>query len=302
LLRWVLRGWPAAPLPLALDVTYLRDRWVVVSLSLLYRGTALPVAWQVLPANQEGAWLPHLLGLVAQLAPAVPAGQCVLLLSDRGLWSPARWHLLRAVGWHPLMRVRGETTFAPAGGIRRAARQLVPGRGHAWVGQGVAFKRGKHQAGTLLVVWDESQAEPWLVLTDLAPQQVGVAWYGLRVWVELGFRALKRLGWQWQRTRRSDPERIARHWLVLAVATLWVLSTGTRCEDAVRAGIAPARLHRPPASPATSPPRRVSVFARGLVQLRWHLSHGGWWRQRWLTPDPLPRWEERLAVVYHAPT
>jgi hypothetical protein len=40
------------------------------------------------------------------------------------------------------------------------------------------------------------------------------------MWIEFGFRALKGLGWRWERTRRTDPDRVARHWLVLAVATL----------------------------------------------------------------------------------
>ncbi|HEY7033017.1 MAG TPA: transposase [Thermomicrobiales bacterium] len=52
------------------------------------------------------------------------------------------------------------------------------------------------------------------------PAAVGVLWYGLRMWIEVGFRALKGLGWRWERTRRTDPDRVARHWLVLAVATL----------------------------------------------------------------------------------
>ncbi len=52
--------------------------------------------------------------------------------------------------------------------------------------------------------------------------------YGLRVWIEQGFRPLKRIGWPWQHTRRTDPARVDRHWLVLAVATLWVLAHGTR--------------------------------------------------------------------------
>jgi hypothetical protein len=69
-------------------------------------------------------------------------------------------------------------------------------------------------------------------VTDLPPARVGVSWYALRMWVELGFRALKAVGWQWQHTRRTDPRRTARHWLVLAVATLWVLAHGTRAEDA----------------------------------------------------------------------
>ncbi len=148
--------------------------------------------------------------LLEALGPAVPPTFTVLVLTDRGLWSPTLWRTIRDLGWHPLMRVRGETTFAPAGETRRAARLLVPGPGHAWVGCGAAYKPAKRQRGTLLVVWDRAQADPWIVLTDLAPDQVGVAWYGLRMWIELGFRALKGVGFQWQRTRRTDPDRPSR--------------------------------------------------------------------------------------------
>jgi hypothetical protein len=300
LLGWVLRLWQGDTLALAVDATYQRDRWVVLVVSVLYRGSAIPVAWQVLPANQKGAWLPSLCQLLTTLAPAVPSRYAVLVLSDRGLWSPRLWRCLRRLGWHPLMRVRAETTFAPAGQTRNAARSFVPGPGHAWVGEGVAFKHaGVRRPGTLLVVWDEDQAEPWLVLTDLAPEAVGVAWYGLRTWVELGFRALKRLGWQWQRTRRSDPERIARHWLVLAVATLWVLAYGTRVEDAEHRGLPPARLHHPP---PRRPPgrRRQSVFQRGLSWLRWQLLRGRCWRRLWLTPEMWPDPSAGMVVSYHA--
>jgi hypothetical protein len=41
----------------------------------------------------------------------------------------------------------------------------------------------------------------------------------------------KRGGWQWQRTRMSDPQRAARLWLAVAVATLWLLSVGGLAED-----------------------------------------------------------------------
>ncbi len=116
------------------------------------------------------------------------------------------------------------------------------------------------------MVWTEGQKQPWVVLTDLPPDQVGTAWYGLRVWVELGFRALKGLGWQWQNTRRTDPARVCRHWLVLAVATLWVMAYGTRAEDAESQGLSPARLHIP--SPSQVRKRVVSIFRRGLILQR----------------------------------
>lgn len=95
---------------------------------------------------------------------------------------------MRDLGWHPVLRVRQETTFAPVGARRQRADRLVPGPGHAWVGRGVAFKhRGVRRAGTLVVVWSAEHAQPWIVLTDLAPHRVGVVWYGLRMWVEIVF-------------------------------------------------------------------------------------------------------------------
>ena len=60
-----------------------------------------------------------------------PSATLVLVLTDRGLWSPRLWRSIKEIGWHPLMRVRPDATFAPLGQTRRPARTLVPGPGHA---------------------------------------------------------------------------------------------------------------------------------------------------------------------------
>lgn len=153
------------------------------------------------------------------------------------------------------------------------------------------------RAAPLVVTWEVGQAAPWLVRTDLAPGEVGPAWSGLRCWVELGFRALKRLDWHWERTRRGDPERVARQWLVLAVAvaTRWTVATGTRDEDAVRLGRAPANLPPPPPGPFA---RTVRVFARGLARLRWQLTRcRRRWSAVWLWPEPWPGIPAGLTAV-----
>ena len=305
LLSWLLGWWRASHLPLAIDATLHGDRLAVVAVSVLYRGCAIPVAWHVLPANRPGAWLPPLVDLLRRLGPAVPPGLTVLVLADRGLWSPRVWGAVRELGWHPLLRLKGTTTFRPAGQRRRRpARALIPGPGHAWVGRGVAFKHAPaRRAATLVVLWDRGQAEPWVLLTDLPPEAVGVCWYGLRVWIELGFRALKGLGWQWQRTRRTDPTRAARHWLVLAVATLWVLAYGTRVEDADLRGVPPAHLRTPPPAPLPRPrPRPVSVFRQGLAWLARHLLQRRLWRRLWLLPEPWPAPPPTLTITIHEPT
>ena len=121
----------------------------------------------------------------------------------------------------------------PEGARRLPARAFVPRPDTVWTGSGTAFGgAAAKRRCTLLAVWYAQQEEPWTILTGLPPDEVGVSWYALRFWTELGFRAVKNLGWQWQKTRRTDPARISRHWLVLPAATLLTLAYGTRVEDA----------------------------------------------------------------------
>jgi hypothetical protein len=302
LLAWVVAWWVGDTVPLAIDATSLRDRQVVLSLSVLYRGSAIPVAWVVLPHRGKGAWLPHLERLLALLAPAVPSSLRVLVMTDRGLWSPRLWRQIKDIGWHPLMRIRPDATFAPTGQRRQRARELVPGAGWSWVGEGIAYKHAaKRLAATLLVVWGPDQNDPWLLLTDLPADDVEGSWYGLRVWIELGFRALKSFGWHWERTRRTAPVRVARHWLVLAIATLLSLAVGTRLEDAAQQGIPPGRLRRPgPTTPAPARTRRHSVFRQGVARLHRLVVRGArWWRALWLWPEALPKLPDDLVVIRH---
>ena len=51
LLAWVLRWWEGTQLALAVDATTLGQRFVVLVVSVVYRGCAVPVAWSVLPAS-----------------------------------------------------------------------------------------------------------------------------------------------------------------------------------------------------------------------------------------------------------
>ena len=301
LLRWRLGWWQGRELALAVDATLHGQRVAAVVVSVLYRGSAIPVAWHILPANRKGAWLRPLGRLLRQLRPAIPPEMQVVVFADRGLWSPRLWRTIRAGGWHPMMRVRQATAFQPFGAVRQPAATLVRAPGEGWVGRGVVFReRERQRVVTLMVVWGAEQREPWVVVTDLAPARVGLCWYGLRMWIEGGFRALKGVGWQWQHTRRTDPARVARHWLVLAVATLWVLAYGTRSEDAQTQGVPPARLRTPPASPPAGP-RPLSVFRQGLRWFARQLLQGRLWRGLWLLPEPWPAPPPQLQVTYGPP-
>jgi hypothetical protein len=238
LLDWVLTGWTSTRPAPALDATALGDRLTVLSISVVYRGCALPVAWKVLRGNVKHPWEPEWLKLLDELRDRLPAGRTVIVLTDRGLY--ARW-LFEAIverGWHPLMRVTATGKFRAAGsgsasGSARPLTALVPEPGRSWQGRGTAFPRKPERRldCTLLACWEPGQEEAWFVLTDLGPEAGAALWYGLRAWIEHGFKLLKSDGWQWQRTQMTDPQRVERLWLALAVATRYVLAPGGEVED-----------------------------------------------------------------------
>jgi hypothetical protein len=230
LLAWVLSFWSQKRLALALDVTNLGSRFHVLCISVLYGGIGIPVAWKVLTGNQPEAWHPHWCQLLGRLKEAVGPDWQVVVLSDRGLESARLFQAIRALNWHPLMRVKGGGKFRPQGwhgwyGMRQFLRR--PGGQFAMAGQ--AYK-GEPLACTLLACWDEGHAEPWLLLTDLPPAAGNPCWYAWRAWIEQGFKVAKSGGLNWQQTRMTYPDRAERQFLALAVTTLWLVAVGAEVE------------------------------------------------------------------------
>jgi hypothetical protein len=53
LLGWVLSWWDGHQLALAIDATTLGQRFVVLVVSVVYRGCAIPIAWTVVPYQRR---------------------------------------------------------------------------------------------------------------------------------------------------------------------------------------------------------------------------------------------------------
>jgi len=291
LLGWVVSWWQGTQLALALDATTLGQRFVVLAVSVVYRGCAIPVAWVILPAGAKHAWRREWLRLVRRLRPAIPPGWTVIVLADRGLYAPWLFRRITRLGWHPFLRINTGGSFRPtaAAGWRPLA-SLAPRPGTSWRGTGLAFTRNQ-VACTLLARWEAGYKDPWLILTALAPEASDAGWYGLRAWIEQGFKITKRAGWQWHRTRMSAPDRAARLWLAVAVATLWLLSVGGEADETIPASTLLDVTEWCPECPRTRRATRlrlVSVFRQGWVRLLVALLRQEPLPQGRLVPEPWP--------------
>lgn len=256
LVRWAASGHPNRRLVIALDPTLLRDRLRVLCAAVVYHGTALPVAWAVQTGPEKGSWNDLWVTLLGRLRRELGGDWTVLVLTDRGLESPTLFRAITALGWHPLMRVKAAGHFRPAGWHKGYAMgRFAPSVGRRWTGTGTAYPTGAAVTGTLLAAWNDGHAEPWLILTDLAPNATNPAWYAWRMGIEHGFRAVKRGQLDWHRTRTADPDRVARQWAALAVATIWLIEIGGQGEAADVPNV-------------PGPPRRISLLKVGILVLR----------------------------------
>lgn len=279
LVRWAAGTHPDRRLVLALDPTNLTDRFRVLCAAVLYRGCGVPVAWAVQRADEKGSWNAIWFDLLGKLRAALGDGWTVLVLTDRGLESPDLFRAIVRLGWHPLMRVKRCAHFRPANWRRgHAVAHFAPRAGARWSGEGVAYPTGERLGCTLLACWEVGHDEPWVLLTDLPAAGANPAWYGWRMWIEQGFRAIKRGCWQWQRTQMSEPVRAARLWAVMAVATIYAVEVGGE------------------AGPAELPPVRgpLSRLKRGLLRLwvvalnRASLPEGEIEHHDWPKPEGMP--------------
>jgi Transposase DDE domain len=295
LLQWILAWWPADQprLALALDATTLKKRFTVLVISVVYRGCAIPVAWKVVGAEQKGAWEPYWLNLLKELAGCVPEHWTVIVMSDRGLYAPWLYAKIVSLGWHPFMRINKQGNFRPKGEAKfRSLATAAPTVGSAWCGKVDCFSQEVSRLQcSLLARWDEGYEEVWLIVTDLAPEQATAVWYGMRTWIEGGFKDTKRGGWHWHQTKMIDPERAERLWLAIAVATLWVVSVGGE----VDANLPVSSLEALPQTHVArrkatgrSRPRMLSCFARGILTIVGALIRGDGLLLGRFVPEPWP--------------
>ena len=242
----------------------------------MVRKCAIPVAWKVLGGHEKGSWRPHWEGLLKHLEGSIPADWQVLVMADRGLY--ARW-LFQAIctcGWHPFLRINlgvkarteGEEAFD-------WISRWTPVPGTSWKGTVECFagKRSRLTC-TLLMHWETGYESAWAVLTDLAPEEANVSWYGMRTWTETGYKDFKRGLWGWHHSKMQEASRVERLWLAMAVAQIWTVSLGCQAEEQQRQDprgqslpaqhIACRRRKRPAGQ---SPERRLSCVVRGRLGL-----------------------------------
>jgi hypothetical protein len=258
--RSVFQRVGGGPVVLVVDETKLKAVFGVMVVGMVYEGRCIPLAWRVYRANSAVDYPPEgqarlIIRLLKQVRAGLPQGMPVRVLADRGIGtSPLLMRGIAALGWTFLFRVTKQSKIVLPTGEAVCFYDQVSAPGQCYSASGLVFKRRGHIPGHVRVLWGQDSHDRWALVTN-DPQLTG--WeYAQRMWIEAAFRDLKSHGWQVEASSLTDPERMARLWIVLVVAYAWMLLLG---QAVVAAGCA-ARLKR---RPDGSYVRRWSLFREG---------------------------------------
>jgi hypothetical protein len=229
LVRAALVDWkPTGRVYVALDVSVLKGSpFVLIRVSLIYRGRALPLAWSVLRHASATVGYTGYAPVLEQALACLPPGLPVVFLADRGFVHAELFQWLTLQQWHFRIRLTGDTLIHLPNRQIVPMGTLVPSKGSARFYHhirllGIAFG----PCHLALAQLDEPNQDPWFLVSDETTDLQTFDEYGLRFDLEENFLDDKSNGFQVEASRLDTPAALERLFLVLAVATLHLTSVG----------------------------------------------------------------------------
>jgi hypothetical protein len=228
-----LEQWENEVLYVALDTSQLWKKFLIVRLSLVYSGRALPLGWVVIASGGATVHVARYQRLLAQIKELIPESCRVVLLADRAFGDVELFKLLKQLGWHFRIRLKHNVWFYDQFHRGRQAKSLNLPLGKGEFYQQIWVTKQKYGSLHLAAahVITPHGAEKWAIVSDEPVGRQTFDEYGLRFCIEENFLDDKSAGFNLESSRLYDSNALSRLCLLIAIATLYLVSTGQVVES-----------------------------------------------------------------------
>jgi hypothetical protein len=221
--------WQGETVYLALDSSSLWDRFVIVRVALVYRGRALPLSWLVLEHPSTSVAFEDYRPILSEAAAILPKGCRIVLLADRGFDDQDLFCQARDLGWGFRVRLKSSIRVYRASKPSTKVGRLMPAKGQALFLHKIWLT--DHYFGPVYLAFAHVQTpngyQEWAIVSDDPTDLRTFDEYGLRFDLEENFLDDKSAGFQIESSEIRDAGALSRLGLILATATLYLVSTGT---------------------------------------------------------------------------
>lgn len=229
------------------------DHMTLAAYLVTSHGRATPLAWQtVAKSSLKGKQKRYERKLVKRLAEAVPKGVQVTLLADRGFCDTGFFEYVRKLGWHYVIRLRGNVLVETKDGRVLPASSRVQDGGRAAKLPEVRITNKRVPIPAIVSKRQQGAKDVWCIATSLGDQPASaiLALYRKRMTIEETFRDQKdlRFGLGLRATHIRDADRRDRLLLLAAIAQALLTLLGAASEEAgldahLRANTVKRRTH-----------------------------------------------------------
>src|SRR5512143_3314033 len=229
LIQEALAGWGEATLSLALDTTMLWGQYGMIRLSVIYRGRAVPLIWQVMEHRSAQVAFRVYRRLLQQSAKRLPPGtRKVVVLADRGFADVALMRLCDRLGWRYRLRIKSNFLVYRPGHGSAFVRQLLPKRqGKAVFLHYVTLTGERYGSVHLALARPQGEKDPWLIVSNELTGLQTFKEYGLRFDIEENFLDDQSNGFQLEESKLQSAEALTRLFFGIATATLYLVVQGS---------------------------------------------------------------------------
>jgi len=229
LIQEALAAWGEATLYLALDTTMLWGEYCMIRVSVVYRGRAVPLIWQVIEHRSAQVAFRVYRDLLQRAATLLPPGtRKVVLLADRGFADVALMRLCAHLGWRYRLRIKSNFLVYRPGHGSAYVQQLLPKRqGKAVFLHHVCLTGERYGPVHLALARPQGEDDPWLIVSDELTGLQTFAEYGLRFDIEENFLDDKSNGFQLEDSKLRSADALTRLFFGIATATLYLVVQGS---------------------------------------------------------------------------
>lgn len=217
-------------LVLVMDGSVVGRGCVALMLHVVYKGRALPLAWQVRKGKKGHFPESMHIALVEQVQEWIPLGASVVLLGDGALDGIGLQHTLAEAGWAYVCRTGCHMTASWQGETFRLdtlGTCLKPGRLVAF--SEVRFTEAAYGPIMLICCWAKGYQAPLYLVTNMTVAEEACRVYAKRFRIETFFSDQKSRGFHLQKSHIADATRLARLLIAACLAYIWIVYLGALC-------------------------------------------------------------------------
>lgn len=227
LIQQALTEWGDTKLYLALDTTKLWEKYCIIRISIIYRGRAIPLVWQVIEHKSSKVAFEVYKKVLRRGVQLLLPFKCeIIFLADRGFADTKLIEYLSKLGWQWRIRIKGSFWIYRNGHTPCKAASVTPACGKAIYWHNVSVT--KQQVGPLHIAFarDPKSKMFWIVLSNTPTDPSTFQDYGLRFDIEESFLDDKSNGFQLESSFLRNSSALSRLCFILAISTLYLVSQG----------------------------------------------------------------------------